>query len=184
MASQTHAWHIEYTNHPPLKKKRKKILEKAVADFIDEIELLLKVKADDGFMLGDTGFCVESTWLRDLEKHHIAVRDLKGGDRWVASIIFENYPTMNVDEVKETLRKLGFNEYSLYALGVTNEKTVNQLLVELEANFKREDRKEWLKEIDFINLKFLKELLKRGIIKPTDGLLDAFRKIDKYIESA
>ena len=67
---------------------------------------------------------------------------------------------------------------------MTNEKTVDQLLVELEANFKREDRKEWLKEIDFINLKFLKELLKQGIIKPTDGLLDAFRKIDKYIESS
>ena len=65
MASQTHAWHIEYTNHPPLKKKHKKILENAIADFIDEIELLLKVKADDGFMLGDTGFCVESTWLID-----------------------------------------------------------------------------------------------------------------------
>ena len=64
MASQTHAWHIEYTNHPPL-KKCKKILEKAVADFIDEIELLLKVKADGGFMLGDTGFCVESIWLID-----------------------------------------------------------------------------------------------------------------------
>ena len=67
---------------------------------------------------------------------------------------------------------------------MTSEKIVDQLLAELEANFKREDRKEWLKEIDFINLKFLKELLKRGIIKPTDGLLDAFRKIDKYIESA
>ena len=59
-------------------------------------------------------------------------------------------------KLRENLGKLGVNEYSLYALGVTNEKTVDQLLVELEANFKREDRKEWLREIDFINLKFLK----------------------------
>ena len=82
------------------------------------------------------------------------------------------------------LRKLGFNEYSLYALGVTNEKTIGQLLAEPEAKFKREDRQEWLKEIDFINLNFLNGLLKHRIIKPTDGLLDAFRKIDKYIENS
>ena len=183
VSSKIHAWRIEYTDHPPVKKRRKKVLEKAIANFIDKIRFLLETKADNGFMLGDTDFCIESTWLKDLQKHHVAVRDLKSGDSWVASIIFENYPTMNVHEVKASLRKLGFNEYSLYALGVTNEKTVGELLAELEANFSRRDREEWLREMDFINLKFLNEFLKRGIIKPTDGLLDAFRKIDRLLES-
>jgi len=98
MAFQAQAWHIEYTNHPPLKKKRKKILERAIAGFIEEIELLLKVKADKRFILGDTNFYVESTWLdvtnektvdekiAELEEN-LGRADRTGGRRWFTSWI-------------------------------------------------------------------------------------------------
>lgn len=50
------AWRIEYTNDPWLKKKRKKILEEAVAEAIDEIKRLLQWKWGGGLMLGETVF--------------------------------------------------------------------------------------------------------------------------------
>ena len=78
-------------------------MERAVADAIDEIECLLKTEEDDAFMLGDTDFSVESVWLPDLKKHHIAIRDLKRDEDWVATIVLEDQPTMTVEEVKSTL---------------------------------------------------------------------------------
>jgi hypothetical protein len=176
-------WRIEYTNYPFIKKKRRKILDRAVAEQIDDIERLLETEEDDALMLGETEFSVESTWLPDLKKYHIAVHDLKGGDEWVASIVFEEYPTMTVEEVKNTLRKMGFGEYSLYGLGMTNEKTVSEFLAELEEKLNNTDREEWAKSIDLLNLKFIEGFLEQGIIKLSDGLLDALRKIDRCINS-
>ena len=62
---------IEYTNHPFIKKKRRKMLERAVAEAIDDVKRLLETEGNGGFMLGETDFSVESTWLPDLKKHHI-----------------------------------------------------------------------------------------------------------------
>jgi len=160
------------------------MLERAVAEAIDDIKRLLETEEDDALMLGDTDFSVESTWLPDLKKYHIAVHDLKDGDEWVASIVFEDYPTMSVEDVKSALRKMGFGEYSLYGLGMTNEKTVSEFLAELEENLSRDDREEWAKSIDLLNLKFLEGFLEQGIIKLSDGLLDALRKIDRCIQSS
>ena len=180
------SWRIEYTNHPWLKKKRKKILEKAVAEAIGDIKNRLKMVSEDEWLeriLGDTDFIVELEYLRSSKKHHIAIRDLKRDEDWVATIVLEDQPTMTVEEVKGTLRKLGFNEYSLYALGVTNEKTVSELMAELEEKMRSHNRDELLKKIDLANLKFLEGFLEQGIIKLNDGLLDAFRKIDRLINS-
>ena len=181
MNSESWDWRIEYTNHPFIKKKRRKMLERAVAEAIDDIKRLLETEGNGGFMLGETDFSVESTWLPDLKKHHIAVHDLKNGDEWVASIVFEAHPTMTVEEVKGTLRKLGFSEYSLYALGVTNEKTVGELMAELKEKMRSQNRDELLKKIALANLKSLEGFLEQGIIKLNDGLLEAFRKIDRLI---
>jgi len=106
-------WRIEYTNHPPVKKKRRKELEKVLSESIEGVKCLLKAGESGGLILGDTSFWVESTWLPDLKKHHLAVRDLKADNEWVSSIVFEEYPTMGVEEVKSTLKALGFGEYSL-----------------------------------------------------------------------
>ena len=183
MNFESRNWRIEYTNHPLIKKKRRKILERTVAEAIDDIKHLLETEENDGFLLGETDFSVESTWLPDLKKHHIAIRDLKKDEDWIATIVLEDQPTMTVEEVKSTLRKLGFNEYSLYALGVTNEKTVSELMAELEEKMRSHNRDELLKKIDLANLKFLEGFLEQGIIKLSDGLLDAFRKIDRLINS-
>jgi hypothetical protein len=169
-------WHIEYTNHPWLKKKLKKILERAVAESIEEIKHLLERKTDGGYMLGETGFSVESVWLPDLKKHHIALRNFEV-DQWVASIVFDDYPTMGVEEVKNALKKLGFGEYSLYALGVTNEKTVGDLLKEIEEDLKGA-AEESAQKILLVNKAFVETFLEKGLIKMSDGLLDAFRKIE------
>jgi len=180
------SWRIEYTNHPWLKKKRKKILEKAVAEAIGDIENRLKMVGEDEWLeriLGDTDFVVELEYLRSSKKYHIAIRDLKRDEDWVATIVLEDQPTMTVEEVKDTLRKLGFNEYSLYALGVTNEKTVSGLMAELEEKMRSHNRDELLKKIDLANLKFLEGFLEQGIIKPSDSLLDAIRKIDRTLSS-
>ena len=126
---------------------------------------------------------LESVWLPNLKKHHIAIRDLKRDEDWVATIVLEDQPTMTVEEVKSTLRKLGFNEYSLYALGVTNKKTVSELMAELSRSLRSRNRDELLKKMDLANLKFLEGFLEQGIIKLNDGLLDAFRKIDRLINS-
>lgn len=171
-------WRIEYTNHPFVEKKRRKILEKALAKAVGDIENLLKVGGDSGLMLGDTGFSVESTWLPDVKKHHIAVHDLKKADDWVASIVFNGRQTMTVEEVKNVLRSLGLNEYSIYGLGVTNEKTVGQLLAELEENLAKADREELAKKVDLINATFLEGFLEKAIIRLNDGMLDALRKIE------
>jgi len=176
-------WRIEYTNHPYVKKKQGKVLERSAALAIDDIERLLKIEGDDGFMLGDTDFYVESAWLPDLKKHHIAVLDLKQGGEWVASIVFNDHPTMSVEDVKNTLRKMGLGEYSLYGLEMTNEKTVNEYIAELEENLGRADREELAEKVDLVNLKFLEGFLEKGIIKLSDGLLDAVRKIEKCNQS-
>jgi len=182
--SESRDWRIEYTGHPTLKKKRKKILERAIAESVEEIKHLLNLNRSDGLLLGETDFSVESTWLPDLKKHHVAVRDIKRADDWVATIIFEEYPTMSIEEVKNTLKKKGFGEYSLYGLGVTNEKTVSEFMAELEEKISSHDRDELAKKIDLVDLKFLEGFLEQGIIKLSDGLLDAFRKIDRYIHDA
>ena len=172
-------WRIEYTNHPPLKKKRRKELEKAISENIEGVKRLLKVEESGGLTLANASFSVESTWLPDLKKHHLAVRDLKADDKWVSSIVFEEYPTMGVEEVKSTLKALGFGEYSLYGLAVTNEQTVAEYISELEEKLNRPERDELAKELDHLLLEFLNEFLKQGIIKLSDGLLDAMRKIDR-----
>lgn len=172
-------WRIEYTNHPPLKKKRRKELEKALSESIEGVKCLLKAEESGGLILGDTGFSVESTWLPDLKKHHLAVRDLKADNEWVSSIVFEEYPTMGVEEVKSTLKAMGFGEYSLYGLAVTNEQTVAEYISELEEKLNRPERDELAKELDHLLLELLNEFLKQGIIKLNDGLLDAIRKIDQ-----
>jgi len=99
-----------------VEKKRRKILEKALAEAVGDIENLLKVGGDSGLMLGDTGFSVESTWLPDVNKHHVAVRDVKKGDDWVASIVFNGRQTMTVEEVKNVLRSLGLHACMLRVL--------------------------------------------------------------------
>jgi len=180
------SWRIEYTNHPWLRKKRKKILEKAVAEAIGDIRNRLKMVGEGEWLeriLGDTDFIVELEYLRSSKKYHIAIRDLKRDEEWVATIVHEDQPTMTVEEVKGTLRKLGFSEYSLYALGVTNEKTVGELMAELEEKMRSQNRDELLKKIALANLNFLEGFLEQGIIKLNDGLLDAFRKIDRLINS-
>ncbi|MGQ9552158.1 MAG: hypothetical protein ACUVUE_07010 [Candidatus Bathycorpusculaceae bacterium] len=177
------SWRIEYTNRPWLKKKRKKVLERAVAEAIHDIGRLLKAEEDGGFMLGETDFSVESTWLKDLKKHHIAVHDSKaGGEDWVASIVFEQHPTMTVEEVKKTLRGKGLGEYSLHGLGMTNEKTVNEFIAESEESLSRADRGEWAKEVNRVTVALLEGFLEKGTIKQSDGLLDAIRKIEKFLE--
>jgi len=174
------AWRIEYTNHPWLKKKRRKILEREVAEAIDDIERLLKIKGDDGFILGDSDFAAESAWVKDLKKHHIAIRNFKvRGDDWVASIVFKRHPTMIVEEVKNTLKSVGLGEYSIYGLGVTNNQTVGELLTELQEKLDKPERVEWAKDVDIFCSTALEALLEQGIIKLSDGALDALRKIEQ-----
>ena len=153
-------------------------MEKAVAEAVDKVENLLEVEEDDGLVLGDTGFSVESTWLPELKKHHVAVRDLEKGDGWVASIVFVGRSAMSVEEVKSVLRSLGLSEYSLSGLGVTNKKTVGERLAELEENIAKTDREELLKKIDRATAAVLEGWLEGGIIRLNDGLLDAVRKIE------
>jgi len=161
-------------------------LERAVAESIEEIKRLLKINESDGLMLGDTDFSIESTWLPNLKKHHIAVCDLKKADDWVATIVFEEYPTMSIDEVKRTLKKKGFREYSLYALGITeNDRTVAEYIAELQEKLSGDDEKdEWVRKVDLVNLTFLEHCLEQGIIKLSDRLLDALRKIDREIQNS
>jgi hypothetical protein len=175
------AWQIEYTNHPWLKKKLKIVLERAIAESVGEVKHLLESRMDGGFTLGETGFYVESVWLPDLKKHHITVRDLKRADDWVASIVFDNYPTMGVEEVKNTLKNMGFGEYSLYALGVTNEKAVGDMLKKIQEDLKG-TVEEGAQKILLVNKAFLETFLEKGLIKMSDGLLDALRKIEASVE--
>jgi len=171
------AWHIEYTNHPLLTKKRRKTLERLIAEAIGNIERLLELKRDEGFFLG-SDFNIESKWVEDIGKHHVAVCSLKDGGEWVATVVFENRPTMTLDDVKAALKAKGFSEYSLYALGVTNQKTVRELLSEMEAGLTK-GTEEYVKEIRRINISVLETFLEKGIIKLSDGLLDAFKKIEE-----
>ena len=179
-------WHIEYTNHPFVTKKRRKILEKAVAESIQDIKNHLKIVTEDigaRRILVEKNFYAELAYLPSLRKYHIAVRDLKRDEDWVATIIFDDQPTMTVKEVKRMLREMGFDEYSLYGLGVTNKKTVSEFIAELEENLSRTDREEWEKSKDLSDLEFLEAFLEKGVIKLSDGFLDAIRKIDRYIRS-
>jgi len=180
-------WRIEYTNHPFVTKKRRKILEKAVAEAIQDIKRHLKIVTEDvgaRRILEGTNFSVELTYLPSLKKYHIAICDLKKDeDYWVATIVLEDHPTATVEEVKSTLRKMGFGEYSLYGLEVTNKKTVSEFIAEIEENLSRADREEWEKSKDLSDLEFLEAFLEQGIIKLSDGFLDAMRKIDRYIHA-
>ena len=121
-------------------------------------------------------FSIESTWLPELKKHHIALCEFQK-NQWVASIVFDDYPTMSVEEVKSMLRNMGFEEYSQYALGVTNERTVAALVEEIEDELKSENE-ECVKQILLVNKFFMETFIEKGIIKMSDGLLDAFRKIE------
>jgi len=172
------AWRIEYTKHSPLKKHRRILLEREVAKNIERIEGLLQHREDDGFLIEEENFSVESVWVEDLKKHHIAVRDFKHGERWVASVVFENHPTLTVEQIERYLKNLGLNKNSLYLLGVTNEQTVGMFLAELEENLQKAGREEWAKKFDLMNIRFLERLLEQGVIKMSDGLLDAFKKIE------
>ena len=171
-------WRIEYTNHPPLKKHRRSLLEREVVKGIERVEGLLRHREDDGFLFEEENFAVESVWVEALKKHHVAVRDFKHDDRWVASVVFENHPTLTVEQVESHLENLGLNKNSLYGLGVTNEQTVGMFLAELEENLQKADREEWAKKFDLINIKFLEGFLEQGVIEMSDGLLDAFKKIE------
>jgi len=174
------AWRIEYTNEPWLKKRRKKALKGEVARFIHRIEGLLQDRSEDGFMLGDSDFSVEALWVDRAQKHLLAVHDLSmGGGDWVASILFDEYPCMGVEEAKGLLRRLGLSETSVYGLNVTNEKTVGELLGKMEADLEKKTD-EYVQQIRLINKAFLENLLEKGIIKTSDGLLDAHRKIHQY----
>lgn len=93
---------------------------------------------------------------------------------WVASIVFEEHPTMNVEEIKSAFRKKGLGEYSLYGLGITNEKTVGECVAELEEMLRW---KNWRKSC-LCELEVFRRILERGIIRLSDGLLDAVRKIE------
>jgi hypothetical protein len=176
MKSFEMVWHIEYTNHPSVPGKRRKALEKLLAEAIGKVESLLQAKGDGSLTL-DSDFQVESVWIKEIRKHHVALCSLKGGGEWVATIVFENYPTMTLKEVKATLKAMGFSEYSLYALGVDNEETVGELLNKMEADL-MEETEECVKQIRLVNKAFLEAFLEKGIIKLSDGLLDAFKKIE------
>ena len=171
-------WRIEYTNYPWVKKKRRKILERILRDATEDMEVLLGTKEDMGFYLGDSGFWIESIWLSDVGKHHVGVRDFEKDDRWVASLVFDDYPTLTVDEVQGILRGMGLNEYSIGFLGMTNEKTVGEFLVELEEGMDA-GRTEREKKVDFALASLLEGYLEEGVIGLNDGLLDALRKIEK-----
>ena len=56
-------------------------------------------------------------------------------------------------------------------------------MAELEEKMRSRNRDELLKKTDLANLNFLEGFLEQGIIKLNDGLLDAFRKIDRLINS-
>jgi len=79
-------WLVEYTNQPFLEKKRRKLLEKTLADSVGDVESLLEMKENSGLVLGDSGFNVESAWLPGLEKHHLGVRYARRADEWVATV--------------------------------------------------------------------------------------------------
>ena len=171
-------WRIEYTKYPWVKKKQKKILERILRDATEDVEVLVGTREDMGFHLGDSGFWIESIWLSDVRKHHLGVRDFEKDNRWVASLVFDDHPTLTVDEVQGILRGMSLNEYSIGLLGTTNEKTVGEYLVELEEGMDA-GRTEREKKVDFSLAKLLETYLKDGVIGLNDGLLDAMKKIEK-----
>jgi hypothetical protein len=172
------AWRIEYTDHPWVKKKRKKILESVLRDVIEDVVVLLEIREDMCYHIEDLGFLITSVWLSDVGKHHLGVRDSEKDDRWVASLVFDDYPTLTVDEVRSILRGMGLHEYSIGLLGTTNETTVGEHLVELEEEMDagKTDRE---KRIASSLAKLLEMYLNEGAIALNDGLLDAMRKIEK-----
>ena len=174
-------WRVEYTNHPFLEKKLRKALEKALEDAAVEVEVLLAVRENTGFVLGDSGFSVESAWLPGLGKHHLGVRCEKRGDSWVATLTFPDRGTMTLDEVKRFLGGLGLNECSLTGLGVTNEKTVGQRLTELRESTSQIDLEECVRQANLATADSLEGWLYKGTIRLNDGLLDALIKIQKAV---
>jgi len=86
---------------------------------------------------------------------------------------FDEYSTISVEEVKNTLKNMSFEEHSLYALGATNQKTVAVLLEEIEDKLKSENE-EYVKQILLINKFLIETFLEKGIIIVSDGPLDAF----------
>lgn len=174
------SWCLEYTNDPWLKNKRRKELEREVTKSINRIVELLQHRVDDGFMLGDSDFSVEALWVDRAQKHLLAVNDLRRGDgEWVTSIVFDNHPCMTVEETKRLLRKLGLGEYNICGLDMTNEKTVAEYLSELEAKL-MQDKEELLQSIRFTIATLLEGCLEKGIIKVSDGMLNAQRKIHQH----
>lgn len=173
-------WRIDYTNEPWLKKRRRKELETEVAKSIHRIKELLQDQSEDGFRLGDSGFSVEAVWVDRVQRHLVAVLDRNV--RWVAYLILDRYPCLGVEKVKDLLRKLGLSETNIYGipnLTTTNEETVGRFLAELEADL-RQETDERVRRIRLINKAFLEGFLEKGVIKVSDGLLDAHRKIQKY----
>ena len=176
-------WRIEYTNHPVLRRKRREVLERCVAEAIGEIERFMRAREDNFLVFEDLGFAVESIWLPDLRRCHLAVYDLKSlSESWVASIVLDGYPTMGVEEVKRVLRKKGLGEYSIYGLTMTNEKSLGEYIIELEEELRKPSLNELVRRIRAANLKALEFLLKVGIIGAGEGLLDAVKKIEKSMD--
>jgi len=170
-------WLVEYTDHPFLEKKRKKLLEEALASSARDVESLLGAEENSGLVLGDTGFNVESAWLPDFGKHHLGVRYAKRSDEWVASVLFTDRGTLTVKEVKSFLGGLGLNDCDLTCLGVTNEKTVGQRLSELREGLTASGWVDRVKQTDFAAAEVLEGWLSKGTIRLNDGMLDALRKI-------
>jgi len=118
--------------------------------------------------LEKTGFSVKLTWLHELKKHHIVLRGFK--TEWVASIVFDEYSTMSDEEVKNTLKNMGFEEHSLYALGATNQKTIAVLLEEIENKLKSKNE-EYVKQILLINKFLIETFLEEGILERLKPML-------------
>ena len=171
------AWMIEYTNHPFLEKKRRKALERALADSAGDVESLLKNDENTGLVLGDSGFNVESVWLPGVGKHHLGVRYAKRADDWVATVTLSGRGTMTLEEVKSFLKDLDLNDCSLAGLGVTNEKTVGQRLTELGEGFSGSAWEIPVAHAILATAEVMEAWLSRGTIRLNDGLLDALRKI-------
>ncbi|MEM4005837.1 MAG: hypothetical protein QXM43_09460 [Desulfurococcaceae archaeon] len=77
---------------------------------------------------------------------------------------------MSVEEVKNILKNVGFEEHSLYALGATNQKTIAVLLEEIENKLKSKNE-EYVKQILLINKFLIETFLEEGILERLKPML-------------
>ena len=170
-------WRIEYTNTPYLKRSRKKKLENQIANSIRRIEEILLDKSCEGFILGD--FYVEVMNVERLEEPLIAVDDLKK-DEWVACIELDNHPCVTCCEAKTLLGELGVDENNRYLLNLKNDQSVSEFLEKLDVILSTEKAVSQ-RAVTAANKAFLETLLEKGIVKTSDGLLDAYRRIHEHM---